>query len=76
MPNQPEKRSNADDIVLEMKRVKVETPTLEHKTTTALATNTGPPKFVSAAMLVTSVEEITDEELLEFTLEFERKHGI
>ena len=40
------------------------------------AVNTAPPEFVSASTMVEQIAEITDEELLEFTLEFERKHGI
>ena len=40
-----------------------------------VATN-APASFVSAASLVQPTSEISDEELLEFTLEFERKHGI
>jgi len=42
----------------------------------ASAASTNPPKFVSAATMAAPVSEITDEELLEFTLEFERQHGI
>lgn len=34
------------------------------------------PGFASAATLVTRLVEITDEELLEYALEFERKHGL
>lgn len=33
-------------------------------------------EFVNAARMVQPIPEISDEELLKFTLEFERKHGI
>jgi len=56
--------------------MKIETPTLEQQVSMPSAANTAQPKFVSAAKMVISMPEITDEELLEFTLEFERKHGI
>jgi hypothetical protein len=59
-----------------MKKIKVETPTLEQKAEMPVLINTNPPKFVSAATMVVPIQELTDEEILEFTLEFERKHGI
>jgi len=70
-----EKRPFDKEIDDNIKRMKVETPMLE-QTSPASATNITPPKFVSAATLATPLVEITDEELLEFTLEFERQHGI
>jgi hypothetical protein len=61
---------------MEMKKIKIETPMLEQKVSMPCSANSAPVKFVSAATMVQPIPEITDEELLEFTLEFERKHGI
>jgi len=56
--------------------MKIEIPMLERKVSMPSAANTATPKFVRAATMVVPTPEITDEELLEFTLEFEREHGI
>jgi hypothetical protein len=61
---------------VEIKKIKIETPILQQKVSMPSAANTAPPKFVSAGTMVVPIPEISDEELLEFTLEFERKHGI
>ena len=75
-PNRAEKRSASDDFDLQAKKTKIETPILEKEVSMPSAATIAPPQFVSAAMLVVPVPDISDEELLEFTLEFERKHGI
>lgn len=59
-----------------MKKMKIETPVLERKNSMPPIPNPGPPKFVSAGTMAVRIPEITDEELLEYTLEFERKHGL
>ncbi|CAF4372407.1 unnamed protein product [Rotaria sordida] len=74
--NCSEKRSFAEDINTQTKKMRFETPMLEQKTSMSSAASATAPKFVSAATMAAPVTEITDEELLEFTLEFERKHGI
>jgi hypothetical protein len=56
--------------------MKIETSMVEQKGSMPSTANTAPPKFVSAATMVIPIPEFTDEEMLEFTLEFERKHGI
>ncbi|CAF1364671.1 unnamed protein product [Rotaria sordida] len=71
----PEKRSSTEDLNVQAKKKKIETPMLEQKVPMASDRNTTPPKFVSAATMRVPIPEITDEELLAFTLEFERKHG-
>ncbi|CAF4552946.1 unnamed protein product [Rotaria socialis] len=70
------KRFAIEDINVEIKKTKTETPMLEQKVSMPSAANTAAVKFVSASTMVVPLPEITDEELLEFTLEFERKHGI
>ncbi|CAF4578594.1 unnamed protein product [Rotaria sp. Silwood1] len=72
----PEKRSSTEDLNVQAKKKKIETPMLEQRVPMASDGNTTPPKFVSAATMRVPIPEITDEELLAFTLEFERKHGI
>ncbi|CAF3422167.1 unnamed protein product [Rotaria sp. Silwood1] len=74
--NCSEKRSSAEDINTETKKTRFETPILEQKTSMPSAASATVPKFVSAATMAAPVPEISDEELLKFTLEFERKHGI
>lgn len=74
--NSAVKRSFDEDMNIEIKKMKIETPMLEQKVLMPSATNANPPKFVSAATMAVPIPEITDEELLEFTLEFEREHGI
>ncbi|CAF3849002.1 unnamed protein product [Rotaria sordida] len=74
--NCSEKRSFAEDINTQTKKMRSETPMLEQKTSMSSAASATAPKFVSAATMAAPITEITDEELLEFTLEFERKHGI
>jgi hypothetical protein len=56
--------------------MKIETPMLEQNVSMPSAANIAQAEFVSAAKIVIPMPEISDEELLEFTLEFERKHGI
>lgn len=71
------KRSTADDLDEQTKKMKIETPTLERKSSTNSAANNASTKFVSARTLMNApIPEVSDEELLAFTLEFERKHGI
>ncbi len=74
--NYAEKRSVSEDVNVDIKKMKIETPMLEQKISMAFPTNTAAPKFVSAAKMAVPVSEISDEELLKFTLEFERTHGI
>ncbi|CAF1336917.1 unnamed protein product [Rotaria sordida] len=74
--NGSEKRSFAEDINTQTKKMRSETPMLGQKTSMSSAASATAPKFVSAATMAAPITEITDEELLEFTLEFERKHGI
>ncbi|CAF1440640.1 unnamed protein product [Adineta steineri] len=73
--NRMEKRSITDDVNIENKKIKVETPELAPNMSLSAATNIA-PKFVNASTMAQAIPDITDEELLEFTLEFERKHGI
>jgi hypothetical protein len=56
--------------------MKIETSVVEQKVSMPSTANTAPPKFQSAATVVIPIPELTDEEMLEYTLEFERKHGI
>lgn len=56
--------------------MKIETPTLTRKVLPATTTSATEPKFVSASSLVDVVSEMTDEEILKYTIEFERKHGL
>ena len=49
---------------------------LEARVPIPSAANATQPKFLSAATMIEPVPEISDKELLQFTLEFERKHGI
>ena len=75
--NTGEKRPAADYLDEQTKKMKIETPTLERKNSIQSATNNAPTKFVSAGTLMKApIPEISDEELLAFTLEFERKYGI
>ena len=75
-PNRAEKRSASDDVDLIAKKTKIETPILEKEVSMPSAANIASAQFVSAATMMAPVPDITDEELLEFTREFERKHGI
>ncbi|CAF1513560.1 unnamed protein product [Adineta ricciae] len=71
------KRSAADDLDEQTKKIKIETPTLERKCSVQPVAKNVPTNFVSARTLMNApTPEISDEELLAFTLEFERKHSI
>lgn len=59
-----------------MKKVKIETPMFEGKASMTADASAASPKFVSASTMIQPIQEISDEELLEFVLEFEREHGI
>ncbi len=48
----------------------------EEKNATPSNINSVPVQFVQAGTMVNSIAEISDEELLQYTLEFERKHKI
>ncbi len=48
----------------------------EEKNATPSNINSVPVQFVQAGKMVNSIAEISDEELLQYTLEFERKHKI
>ncbi|CAF1131102.1 unnamed protein product [Adineta ricciae] len=75
--NNAAKRSATDDLDEQAKKMKIETPVLERKTPMNSAENNAPAKFVTASALMNvPIPEISDEELLAFTLEFERTHGI
>ncbi|CAF1411244.1 unnamed protein product [Adineta ricciae] len=55
--------------------MKRETPTLERKSSRHSTANNAPANFVSAVTLKNvPIPEISDEELLAFTLEYERQH--
>lgn len=56
--------------------MKIEASSNERQLPPAGSTADNRPGFASAATLVTRLVEITDEELLEYALEFERKHGL
>lgn len=81
--NNAPKRSATDDLDDQAKKMKIKTSTLETKTATNSAENNAPNetnvenKFVSASTLIKMpISEISDEELLAFTLEYERIHDI
>ncbi|CAF1333327.1 unnamed protein product [Adineta steineri] len=74
--NSSEKRSFSEDIDVQTKKIKLETPVLEQKSSMPSGASATAPKFISAAAMVASRLEITDEELLQFAIEFEREHGI
>lgn len=59
-----------------MKKMKIEIPVLEGKVSMSAEASAAPPKFVSASAMIQPTQEISDEELLEFALKFEREHGI
>ena len=71
-----EKQFAVEDMEVQTNQMEIGTPLLEQETLIASAANAPPSKFVSAATMATTVPEITDEELLKFVLEFERKHSI
>lgn len=75
-PTRNEKRSLPENVDVEMKKMKIETPVLESKVSTPAEAAAAPPKFVSASSMIQPIQEISDEELLEFVLKFEREHGI
>ncbi|CAF1553980.1 unnamed protein product [Adineta ricciae] len=67
------KRSAAFDLDEQTKKMKIETPTLERKCSVQPVAKNIPTNFVSARTLMNApIPEISDEELLVFTLEFER----
>jgi hypothetical protein len=70
------KRSADEDVHVDMKKIKIETPTLEQQASIFRAGNIVQPKFVSAAKMVVPILEMTDEELLTSALEFDRQNGI
>lgn len=60
----------------QIKKMKIETPILEEKAAIPPEASAAPPKFISASLMIEPSQEISDEELLEFTLEFERPHNV
>jgi hypothetical protein len=59
-----------------VKKIKIEKSMTEEKNATPSNINSVPVQFVQAGKMVNSIAEISDEELLQYTLEFERKHKI
>ena len=57
-------------------QMKIEASSNERQLPPAGSTADNRPGFASAATLVIRLVEITDEELLEYALEFERKHDL
>ena len=55
--------------------MKIETPTLQRKVWASATTSARQPKFVSASSIMDPIPEMTDEEILKYTIEFERAHG-
>ncbi|CAF1520614.1 unnamed protein product [Adineta steineri] len=74
--NTSEKRSFSEDSDAQTKKIKIETPVLARKALMPSGASAVAPKFMSAAAMVASRLEITDEEFLKFAIEFEHEHGI
>ncbi|CAF1463685.1 unnamed protein product [Adineta steineri] len=74
--NSSEKDLFSEDIDAQTKKIKIETPVLAQKASMPSGANAVAPKFMSAAAMVASRLEITDEEFLKFAIDFEREHGI
>ncbi|CAF4289527.1 unnamed protein product [Adineta steineri] len=74
--NCSEKRSISEDIDAQTKKIKIETPVLEQKSSMPSSASATAAKFMSAAAMVVSRLEIADEEFLKFAIDFEREHGI
>jgi hypothetical protein len=80
--NAIEKRCLADVTDGQSKKMKIETPVLEQTNSMVSAApstappSTAPPKFINASSMIEPIQEISDEELLEYALEFERQHNI
>jgi hypothetical protein len=55
---------------VQTKKMKIGTPMVAQNVSMPSAANSAPAKFVSASKMVAPIPEITDEEILEFTLEF------
>ncbi|CAF1325201.1 unnamed protein product [Adineta steineri] len=70
-----EKRPVPEDLNVPTKKIKVSGDSTEQKPVAPVVTARSQPKFISAAELVVPLPEISDEELLEMALEFERKYG-
>jgi hypothetical protein len=65
-----------ESIDTETKRIKVEHSIHDSPNGVCGVVRNDQPNFVSAASLVTPLPEISDAELLQHTLDFEREHGI
>ena len=74
--NHATKRPADEEADAQGKKIKVERPSAEQASPIAVNTANVQANFVSAASLVIPIPEISDEELLAFVLEFERKNGI
>ena len=74
--NALEKQSTAEQIEAQENKVSVETPVVEARVPIPSVADAAQPKFLSAATMIASIPEISDEELLQLALELERKHGI
>lgn len=70
------KQSTAEDANVDDKKMKLEIVVSEEKASMPAATNSAEPKFINVIKLPVPIAELTDEELLEYALEFERKHEI
>lgn len=74
--NSIEKRTLDEVTDNQSKKMKIETPVLEEKNPVTSAAPIEPTKFVNASSMIEPIEEISDEELLAYALEFERQHNI
>ncbi|CAF4248322.1 unnamed protein product, partial [Adineta steineri] len=70
-----EKRPVPEDLNVPTKKIKVNGGSTEQKPAAPVVTAGSQSKFISAAELVVPLPDISDEELLEMALEFERKYG-
>lgn len=70
------KRSRDEEIDGETKKCKVGQPVEPKPAPISNTITNESPNFVSAATLVSPMQEISDEELVEYMLEFERQHRI
>lgn len=70
------KRSFEEEIDTEIKKIKIDQPQQPANNTVADPITNSSPGFVNASTLITPLQDISDDELLQFTLDFERKHGI
>ena len=76
LPNNANKRSVDGSIDTETNRIKVEHSIQDSPNGVYGAVRNDQPNFVGAASLVTLLPEISDAELLQHTLDFEREHAI